>query len=119
MTLYALDDVQRFHIQKVNDLKAQTGKATELADAEKVLEEAKKAMTYFRGELAKHVECELRDCEHQADHTNPFLQKKCVVFCVNIISLIDAIWQHTFQLSIWWGNVIQFFKKNCRSELNH
>jgi hypothetical protein len=29
------------------------------------LEEAKKAMTYFRGELAKHVECELRDCEHQ------------------------------------------------------
>ena len=36
------------------------------------LEEAKKAMTYFRGELAKHVECELRDCEHQADTTKRF-----------------------------------------------
>jgi hypothetical protein len=31
------------------------------------LEEAKKSMIYFRGELAKHVECELRDCEHQVN----------------------------------------------------
>lgn len=29
------------------------------------VEEAREAMTFFRGELAKHVECELRDCEHQ------------------------------------------------------
>ena len=29
------------------------------------MDEATKSITFFRGELNKHVECELKDCEHQ------------------------------------------------------
>ncbi len=46
------------------------------------LEEAKKSMIYFRGELAKHVECELRDCEHQVNSVYFFWT------CKNKINLI-------------------------------
>merc|ERR1719412_1724771 len=33
-------------------------------------EEAKDALTFFRGEMSKHVECELKDCEHQINEGN-------------------------------------------------
>merc|ERR1719189_1553384 len=33
-------------------------------------EEAKDALTFFRGEMSKHVECEFKDCEHQINEGN-------------------------------------------------